>query len=219
MIFPILSFCLLIHSSALFILLLIPSSAFFILGVVFFNSLWLFFIFSLCQKFVTPHSVRASFSQALGSSLLSWLGTFSWVDCPSPFHLVVVVGFLSWSFLRNISLCHLILLNLYFYVYYRLVTFLNLGEVALYRGCLLCHRSTLPLHHPKTRDRLVPWWILTWACRLSSVGCWIVVFLLLVLLPGEWGWSRGLCRLPGKRSQCVLTSGWNWIGPVVGRTM
>ena len=57
----------LIHSSASFILLLIPSSVFFISVIIFFNSVWLFFIFSnsllktsynflLCASILFPSS-------------------------------------------------------------------------------------------------------------------------------------------------------------------
>ena len=69
--FPILPFSLLICFSASFILLLIPPSVFFILVILFFNSAWLFFIFShfWLKLLATSCTVHPFFFQDLGSSL------------------------------------------------------------------------------------------------------------------------------------------------------
>ena len=98
------------------------------------------------------------FSQVLGSSLRSLLRTLSLVDCLSPRHSLVLLGFylvpLSGTYSSVVSFC----LNfyLYFYVCGRLVMFLSLGEVTLSRGCPMYPSSTLPSRHLVARDQLVP---------------------------------------------------------------
>ena len=79
------------------------------------------------------------------------------MDCLSPLHLVLLAS-LSGSFVWNIFLCHLILSELLFifYVYGSLVTFLNLGEVALCRRRPLIPSRTLPLSLPKLYALGVP---------------------------------------------------------------
>ena len=122
----------LINSRISFSLLLIPSSVFFISVIVFFISVF-FFIFS--------NSLLKSFKFSLCSSKVIWLSlwllpwTLPQVSCLTPLHLVLL-GFLSCSFICKIVLWHLILPNLVvlFYVSDRFVTSLDLGEAAFCRS-------------------------------------------------------------------------------------
>ena len=49
------------------------------------------------------------------------------------------------------------------------------------------------------------WYLTFCVCGLHSAGCRTSHF---SFLPsGGWGWSRGLCRLPGGRAGCLFTGG------------
>ena len=60
----------------------------------------------------------------------------------------------------------------------------------LYGGCPLCPSSTLPFCHQRARDQVILGQVLICISGLGSVGCWIVVFLLLVSAP--WWVELGL---------------------------
>ena len=143
----------LICSSASFSLLLIPSSTFFISVIIFFNSVWLSFIFS------NSLLKMSNFSPCVFVLLLrlwpsSWslIWTVSWVDCLSVCHLVILLGFYltlsseAYSSVASFSVncC------LYFYIYGRWVTFLDLWEVALTRWYPLHPSNAAPSRHPRT---------------------------------------------------------------------
>ena len=59
--------------------------------------------------------------------------------------------------------------------------FLDLGEVALSRGCPMCPSSSVPSCHSRARDQLVPVF-----ADSNSTGCQIAVSWLLLSAPW-WG--------------------------------
>ena len=72
--------------------------------------------------------------------------------------------------------------------------------------------------YPRARDQPLSGWFLTYACRVSSRGCGIVVSCF-CYPPGCWDWSPGLCRLPvGGTSACPLV-GRGVAGPPVGQAV
>ena len=122
-------------------------------------------------------------------------------------------GGLSCSFVWNIFLCQLILskfLTLYFYVCGRLDVSQPSRSGPLYGMSYLPQQYT-PLSSPKGQAPAGPRVVSDLHLQSCSSGCRIVVFLLLCLPQGEWGWSRGLWRLPSGRGWCLPTGGWSWV--------
>ena len=117
---------------------------FFISIIVFFISVWLFYILSKSllktSNFLVWHTF---FSWVLWSSL--WLSpwTLSWVECLSPLHLVLLLEFylvsLFWAWSSVISFC--LIFCFYFCVFGRLVMFSNLEDVAFCRRCVCISAS------------------------------------------------------------------------------
>ena len=165
-------------------------------------------------------------SWVLWSSLWSSFWTLSWVDCLYSCHLVLLLFF--FPFLWNIFLCHFICLNccLYFYVSGRLVTFLDLREVALCRRCAMHLSSILLFHPPKGQGPACPRVVSVLCFLTQSAGCRAVVFLLMRssphLLVGETDLeacadflARGVCP-------CSLLGGagsWSSSGRALSRGM
>ena len=133
------------HSSESFSLLLIPSSVFFHLVMLFFISIWLLFIFSNSVK--NFYLLALCFYGILPSFVIIW--TPSQVDCLSPYHLVLLGFYLVPSSEICSSAASLCLsFCLHVYVCGRLVTFLDLGEVAFCRRCPVSQQC-LPFSSPK----------------------------------------------------------------------
>ena len=116
-------------------------------------------------------------------------------------------GFLYCSFIWSIFLFCLILSK---FLFGRLVIFLDLGEVALCRGCPMCPSSTLPSHQsPKHQGPAGP--------RVGSDQCvqtqfhrlWGFSFLAsgVCLLVGEGGLEACAGFPVGGASTCPLVSG------------
>ena len=138
-----LSSTLLICSSAPFTLLLIPYSVFFTSAIVFFISVW-FFIFSnsllrrsnlVCSSNLPSVSLIITLNSLLGS-------------LPVSSSLSSSSGALSCSFGTYFSVSSFCLIcYFYFYVFGRLVTFPDSGEVAFCRRRPVCPISALPCSH------------------------------------------------------------------------
>ena len=127
--------------------LLILVYIFIISAILFFCSVRHFFIFSNSVKclsmFIHPYH---EFLSWVSFWSLPW--TLNQIDYLSPLHLVLlgvclVLLFGIYSSVSSISL----ILDIYFYVLGRLVTFPNLGEVCLCRKCSVGQSSTLPCGH------------------------------------------------------------------------
>ena len=135
----------LICFSASFSLLLIPSSVVFSYCISQF-CLVVPYIFSLfSKKLLISFSVHPFSFHILWSSLQSLLLTLSWMNCLSLCHLLLW-GFILFLHLKHMPSVTSFCLNCYVYFYEcgRLVTFLNLVEVALCRKCPVCPNSALP---------------------------------------------------------------------------
>ena len=104
------SFSSLIHSPASFILMLIPSSLFFISVIVFFNYLWLFFIFSNYLLKTYCNFLRYAWILFPGSWIIFMIITLNSLLGRLPISMSLsFYGVLSCSFIWNIILCHLLL--------------------------------------------------------------------------------------------------------------
>lgn len=95
---------------------------------------------------------------------------------------------------------------------------LNLGEVAICRGCPICISSTLPPHHPVVGDQLVKGYVLTCVCWLSYTGFGTVYFLLLISSLGAVGLVTCISFLVGGPGACPLVDGVGF-DPPMGRAM
>ena len=121
-----------------------PPSVIFI-SVVFYNSVWLVFIFSNSVK--NFYLLALCFYSSLPSFVVVW--TPSQVDCLCPCHLVLLGFYLVPSSEICSSAASLCLsFCLHVYVCSRLVTFLDLGEVAFCRRCPVSQQC-LPFSSPK----------------------------------------------------------------------
>ena len=134
----------LICTSAPFTLLLIPYSVFFISVIVVFISVWFFFIFSNSLLRMSNLVCSSSLpSVSLIITLNSLLGRL-----PVSSSLSSSSGALSCSFGTYFSVSSFCLIcYFYFYVFGRLVTFADFGEVAFCRGRPVCPISALPCSH------------------------------------------------------------------------
>lgn len=138
----------LICFSASFSLLLIPSQCSFQLlyfSILFGCSFYFLTFFLKTSNFFLCTSILLSHPLIIFTII-----TFnSLLDAFSISMSLTFMGFYLIPSSETYALCHLILLNCYVYFYEcgRLVTFLNLVEVALCRKCPLCPNSALPSQH------------------------------------------------------------------------
>ena len=151
---------LLIYSSVLSNLLLIPSSVFLISVILFFCSVWLFFLFS------NFHCAYPFFFQVHWASFCSLPRTLHRIDCLSPLCLVLL-GFYIIPFLGTyfFVISFYLILCVYLYVLGRMHMFSDLAEVALCRRCPRGPSSTLPSDNQSYMIWGCP------LCRLSVPFC------------------------------------------------
>ena len=154
MIYTILSFRSLIHSSASSILLLIPSSVCFSFQLLYSSVL----IGSFFTIFISVEDLylSAEFNEHLYDYYFESLYL---VDNSPPFQLVIFLGFclvLSCFLVWNVFFCFLIL-PVCFYVLGRTATSPGLEKVDLFRRCIVGQSSGIYPFHQSQVTRDIPW--------------------------------------------------------------